>query len=155
LNPFDLKSALLAKHAQHVVLIHFPIALFIASFAFDLLGRWRRSRNLATAAYYNLMAAAVATLPAVATGLLAWRWFLEGEKLKGNLRLHLLFGSLSAGMIWLLAWWRNRLQRDAGQRLTAAYFAVALIAVFVVALTGHLGGILSGVEAPPGLEGPG
>src|SRR5439155_26701628 len=30
-NPFDLKTVLLAKHAQHVVLIHFPIALFIAA----------------------------------------------------------------------------------------------------------------------------
>src|SRR5947209_4088446 len=29
MNPFDLKTVLLAKHAQHVVLIHFPIALFI------------------------------------------------------------------------------------------------------------------------------
>jgi uncharacterized membrane protein len=150
LNPFDLKGALLAKHAQHVVLIHFPIALFIASLGFDVLAHWRRSRDLATAAYYNLMAAAVATVPAVATGLLAWRWLLEGEKLRGNLRLHLVFGSLSAGMIWLLLWWRTRLQPDPRQRLTAAYFAVALIAVFVVAFTGHLGGILSGVEAPPG-----
>jgi hypothetical protein len=26
-NPFDLKTVVLAKHAQHVVLIHFPIAL--------------------------------------------------------------------------------------------------------------------------------
>ena len=28
-NLFDLRTVLLAKHAQHVVLIHFPIALFI------------------------------------------------------------------------------------------------------------------------------
>ena len=27
MNPFDLRSILLARHAQHVVLIHFPIAL--------------------------------------------------------------------------------------------------------------------------------
>jgi uncharacterized membrane protein len=87
LNPFDLKSALLAKHAQHVVLIHFPIALFLASFAFDLLARWRRDRNLATVAYYNLTAAAIATLPAVVTGLIAWQWLLEGEKVRGDLRL--------------------------------------------------------------------
>jgi uncharacterized membrane protein len=46
-NPFDLKAALLEKHAQHVVLIHFPIALFMASFAFDLLARWRRLALLA------------------------------------------------------------------------------------------------------------
>ena len=37
-NLFDLKTALLAKHAQHVVLIHFPVALFIAAVAFDLTG---------------------------------------------------------------------------------------------------------------------
>jgi len=149
MKPFDWKSALLAKHAQHVVLIHFPIALFIASFAFDLLARWRRDRNLATVAYYNLMAAAGAALPTVATGLLAWQWLLEGEKLRGDLRLHLLFGSLSAGMIWGLSWWRVRLRRNPAQPLTAAYWVLALIAVFVVALTGHLGGILSGVESPP------
>ena len=29
MNPFDPKAALLAKHAQHVVLVHFPIALFM------------------------------------------------------------------------------------------------------------------------------
>jgi len=66
----------------------------MASFAFDLLARCRGNRALATAAYYNLMAAAVATLPAVATGLLAWHWQLGGARLKGNLRLHLLLGLL-------------------------------------------------------------
>jgi len=40
LNPFDLKTVLLAKHAQHVVLIHFPIALFIAAVTFDLTAQW-------------------------------------------------------------------------------------------------------------------
>ena len=33
MHPFDIKAALLARHAQHVVLIHFPIALFIAGVA--------------------------------------------------------------------------------------------------------------------------
>ena len=50
-NPFDLKSALLAKHAQHVVLVHFPIALFITSFIFDLLAFWTGIRSLSKAAY--------------------------------------------------------------------------------------------------------
>lgn len=31
MNPFSLREALLARHAQHVVLIHFPIALFLAA----------------------------------------------------------------------------------------------------------------------------
>ena len=34
-NPFDIRTVLRAKHAQQVVLIHFPIALFIAAVGFD------------------------------------------------------------------------------------------------------------------------
>ena len=75
MNPFDLRTALLAKHAQHVVVIHFPIALFMVSFAFDLLALWRRDRT---------MAAAVATVPAVITGLLAWQWQYGGKRLRGE-----------------------------------------------------------------------
>lgn len=149
MNPFDLKAALLAKHAQHVVMIHFPIALFMASAFFGLLARWRREKALATAAYYNLVAAAVTALPAVATGLIAWQWLFEGNKLKGNLRLHLILGLASAGLIWLLAWWRTRQRRRAEEGITVPYLVVELLAVAVIALTGHLGGILSGVEIPP------
>ena len=68
LNPFDLKTVLLAKHAQHVVLIHFPIALFIAAVAFDLMSHWTKRRALADAAYYNLLVAAISTLPVLAAG---------------------------------------------------------------------------------------
>ena len=150
MNPFDLKTALLAKHAQHVVLIHFPIALFMVSFAFDLLALWRDNRQLAIAAYYNLVAAAIATLPAVATGLLAWQWLYGGKKLRGNLRLHLLLGLVSSAMIWLLCWWRTRQQGKPWRRLTPAYLAIELIAVAAITLTGHLCGILSGLEAPTG-----
>lgn len=135
MNPFDLKTALLAKHAQHVVLIHFPIALFMVSCAFDFLARWRRNQNLVTAA--------LTTLPAVATGLLAWRWKLEGKKLRGSLLQHLLSGLISTGMIWLLYWWRKRLPKTTDQ-LVRAYAAIELIAMLTVAFTGYLGGILSG-----------
>ena len=68
LNPFDLKAALLAKHAQHVVLIHFPIALFIAGVAFDFLALWTNRRLLAAAAYCNFLVAALTTVPVLITG---------------------------------------------------------------------------------------
>jgi uncharacterized membrane protein len=77
-NPFDLKSALLAKHAQHVVLIHFPIALFISAVAFDLIAHLTKRRDVADAAYYNLLVAAISTFPVLATGVLAWQFQLEG-----------------------------------------------------------------------------
>jgi hypothetical protein len=88
-NPFDIRTVLLAKHAQHVVLIHFPIGLFTAAVAFDYAAQWTQDRTVAAAAYFNLLLAAVSTVPVVATGLAAWQWALEGQKLKGILLMHL------------------------------------------------------------------
>ena len=98
MNPFDLKSVLLARHAQHVVLIHFPIALFLVSVAFDFAAQWWRTAAFAAVAYYNLTVAAFASVPAVATGLMAWHWQLEGQKIKGTLLLHLLLGLASTAV---------------------------------------------------------
>src|SRR5437879_8594481 len=95
-NPFDPKTVLLAKHAQHVVLIHFPIALFITAVLFDLIAQWTKRRGIADAAYYNLLVAAISTLPVLATGILAWQLQLEGQKLKGSLLLHVILGSVSS-----------------------------------------------------------
>src|SRR5712672_1200162 len=146
-NPFDLKSALLEKHAQHVVLIHFPIALFVAAVAFDLIALWTKRRGLADAAYYNLMAAAISTLPVLVTGLLAWQFQLEGQKLKGILLLHLVLACVSAVMIWLV-WWVHFRVRRRGEGLPSYRIPVELLAIGLVALTAHLGGFLSGVNTP-------
>src|SRR5277367_2621659 len=101
-NPFDLKTVLLARHAQHVVLIHFPIALFVAAVAFDYLAQWKKSPALAAAAYFNLLLAAIFTVPVLISGLAAWQWALEGQKLKGILRMHLILGCTSSVLIWLV-----------------------------------------------------
>jgi uncharacterized membrane protein len=146
-NPFEPKTALLAKHAQHVVLIHFPIALFITAVAFDLIAQWTKQRGLAAAAYYNLLAAAISTLPVLATGLLAWKFQLEGQKLKGILLLHLVLASASTAMIWLV-WWVHFRARRRTVYLPTYRLAVEFMAVALVALTGYLGGFLSGVNVP-------
>jgi uncharacterized membrane protein len=146
-NPFDLKTALFAKHAQHVVLIHFPIALFITAVAFDLLAQWTKRRDLAQAAYYNLLAAAISTVPVLATGLLAWQFQLEGQKLKGILLLHLVLACVSTVMIWLV-WWVHFHARRKTVYLPSYRLALEVLAVGIVALTGHLGGFLSGVNLP-------
>src|ERR1700722_2665983 len=144
-NPFDPKTVFLAKHAQHVVLIHFPIALFLVAVAFDFLAQWTQRRGLGDAAYYNLLAAAVSTVPVLVTGLLAWQFQLEGQKLKGILLLHLVLGSLSTAMIWLV-WWVHFRARRRTVYLPTYRLALEVLAVGIVALTGHLGGFLSGVN---------
>ena len=83
-NPFDPKTVFLAKHAQHVALIHFPIALFITGVAFDSAAQWSKRQVLAAVAGYNLISAAIFTFPVIASGLLAWQWALEGQRVEGD-----------------------------------------------------------------------
>jgi uncharacterized membrane protein len=144
-NPFDLKAALLAGHAQHPVIIHFPIGLFIASVVFDLLAVWRKKPILAAVAYYNLLGAALTVPLAIATGLGAWQWQLEGATLKGNLRLHMICAVTSALLIFFLCWMRSRV-RAKNISPGVSYVTVTLFALMAITLTGHLGGIVSGVE---------
>ena len=146
-NPFDLKTVFLAKHAQHVVLVHFPIALFLTAVAFDLIAQWTKRVGLAESAYYNLLVAAISTLPVLATGILAWQFQLEGQKLKGILLLHLVLACVSSVMIWLVWWVHFRARRQA-EVLPSYRLAVEFLGVGLVALTGHLGGFLSGVNGP-------
>lgn len=148
LNPFDLKAALTAKHAQHVVLIHFPIALFIAGAAFDFAAHWTKQQSLAAAAYLNFLVSAVASIPTMITGLLAWQWQLEGQRLKGTLLLHLIFGVASGALIcvvWLIHW---SARRAANEKLRLFCLPLEALTAVLLAVTGHLGGFLSGVNVP-------
>ena len=147
INPFDLKTAFLAKHAQHIVLIHFPIALFVSAVAFDLIAQWTKRRGLADAAYYNLLVAAISTVPVLGTGLLAWQFQLEGQKLKGILLLHLVFGCISSALI-LVVWYVHYRGRRQAIPLPNYRLLIEFLAVGIVALTGHLGGFVSGVNGP-------
>ena len=146
-NPFDLKTALFAKHAQHVVLIHFPIALFITAVAFDLIAQWTKRRGVADAAYYNLLVAATSTLPVLGTGILAWQFQLDGQKLKGILLLHLVLACVSSVMICLV-WWVHFRARRRAEVLPSYRLALEILGVGIIALTGHLGAFLSGVNTP-------
>jgi uncharacterized membrane protein len=145
-NPFDWRTVVLAKHAQHVVLIHFPIALFIAGVAFDLFARGKRAQLMAGAAFLNLSGAALMVFPTAMTGLLAWKFALEGVSLKGMLLWHLVAAS-AAILLVLVSWWIHWTNRNSQSETLPSYrFAVEILGVALIALTAHLGGFLSGVN---------
>src|SRR6202021_3458095 len=146
-NPIDPKTVLLAKHAQHVVLIHFPIGLFITGVAFDFIASWSKRRGWADAAYYNLLVAAIATVPVVATGILAWQFALEGQRLKGILLQHLILGCLSTVLIWLVCWIHVRARRREAE-LPGFRVPLELLGLAELALAGLPRAFLAGVNGP-------
>lgn len=142
---FDPRNVLLARHAQHVVLIHFPIAMFISGALFDMLSRGQPDSPLGAAAYFNLLSAGVTMAPTVATGFLAWRFALEGQHLKGFLLWHLVAASVAAALVIVcaLVHWHSRRQV---RRLPGFRIVLEAVGVVTLAVTAHLGGFLSGVN---------
>jgi len=146
LNFFDLRSIFLAKHAQHIVLIHFPIALFMSGVLLDLLSRFKRFSQFANAAYLNLSLAAAFVPPTILTGLLAWHFALAGQRLKGLLLWHMV-AAITAALLVLTSWWLHwRGRKHDSQALPRSRIVIEIIGVALVALTAHLGGFLSGVN---------
>lgn len=132
---------------MHVVLIHFPIALFLTGCLFDLLSLGNDRPALAATAYFNLLGAAIMVIPTALTGLLAWQFALGGARLKGVLLMHLVFGVASAVLIVLVSWIHLRARRRATP-LPRFRFPIEIATAALVGLTAHLGGFLTGVNGP-------
>jgi uncharacterized membrane protein len=146
-SPFNWRSVLLARHAQHVVLIHFPIALFITGVLFDVAAARFGQAQLKAAAYWNFCVAAVFTIPVLLTGVIAWQWALEGQRLKGTLLLHLLTALGATTVIWIVWWMEFRARQGRASRAAElCKFALEFLGVALLGLAGHLGGFLSGVN---------
>ena len=142
----DLQTMFLEKHAQHVVLIHFPIALFMSGVVFDLLSRGKRDSQLARAAYLNLSVAALTTLPAIITGVLAWQFAFGGTPLDGMILFHLIAASV-AGVLVVASWWIHwRRRRSELQPLFRYRIPIEVLGIIVIALAAHTGGFVSGVN---------
>ena len=142
----DVKTMLLERHAQHVVLIHFPIALFMIGVIFDLLSRGKRDSQFSRAAYLNLSVAAVTVLPAIITGLLAWQLAFGGTPLDGMILFHLVAASF-AGFLVVASWWIHwRRRRSEILALFRYRIPIELLGIIVIAVAAHTGGFVSGVN---------
>jgi uncharacterized membrane protein len=72
-------------NTRNTWLIHFPTARFIVGVAFDWLAVRTKKEMFATAAFLNLSVAAASVFPVVLSGLIAWQWQLDGQRVKGVL----------------------------------------------------------------------
>ncbi len=132
------------KHAQHPVITHFPIALFVFGFLLDILAWWKKNTQMAYAGYLCLIGAAITAPLSVITGLLAWHFVFggfSGTPLTGVALYHLILACVTTVLMLILAF-----QRKKNQEITPGYLTVAFITVIILSITGHLGGTLSGVN---------
>lgn len=128
----------------HFIFIHFPIALLLFSFVFDLLARLTKKQEWHTAGFLSLLIGTLGAVASVITG--------PEEARNPLFPTHELFGKLT--MIWFIllslvrCYYRLRKSQDIGGK--PAYLIAALIGICLLTYTGHLGGQMVHRPRPAG-----
>jgi uncharacterized membrane protein len=131
---------------MHGGMTHFPIALVMASIAFDLAGlvapesadKSRRA-DLRAAGFYTLILAALSSFGAVASGLVLSHGEIWGG---GNLARHHTFLWPAFGLVIALALWRLVVGNHASSRAFKVYLAASVITGAMMGTAGYWGGEL-------------
>ena len=148
MHPFNLREALLAKHAQHVVLIHFPIALCIAGVTFDFVAYFTKRSALPRPPTTTSSWPRSATVPGRCDRSTCLAIPARRATTEGNTVATLAAGVTSSAMICVIWYVHFRSRRAPEQKLPRYCLAIELVAMGLIALTAHLGGYLSGVNIP-------
>lgn len=125
----------------HVVVLHFPIALIIASLLAEVIYAVTKATGLAQAGRFCLWLGTLGALAATFTG---WAHLTTSNWADNSLaNQHALLGYIMAGVAvaaLIAGEWRLRQKENRPARMI--YWLMLLAAAGLVAYTGHLGGIL-------------
>lgn len=130
------------KKPIHPILVHFPIALVLTSFAADLIYFFSSLETLRHAGWWMLAAAAAAGSLTVAAGVFDMRRAELQESVHARVHQHMWVGMAFFAVICGLAAWRWTFFDDPAKPLTALYLDFAFLAVALAAFQGWLGGEL-------------
>lgn len=122
----------------HPILLHFPIALIIMTFFAELLYLFFPKPIFDFSARFMIIAAAVAVVPTILSGLALSEGHPYPASLSGIFYLHRFFG-FSTGAATILAAGLSVVYT----KKTAVYYITLFITVVLVILTGFAGGILT------------
>lgn len=123
----------------HPILVHFPIALIVAAFGCELVSTATRSREWHVAAVANLRIGAVFAVGSVIAGwIFAWSPMVD---MSPSLEWHRWVGACTA-LVAVGTGFSADSAVDGSSRSIWMYRAALGTAAALVAVTGHLGGVL-------------
>jgi uncharacterized membrane protein len=126
----------------HPLLVHFPIALLLASVVLSWADLLWKGKNFERAAWYTLLLGLTGTVVTVATGLIAAQDVPPGSPAQATLNTHRLLGVATFVVFGLQAIcaWRNKGVYSPGKR--ALHTAIQLVGVALIVTVGFFGGEL-------------
>jgi len=119
----------------HVLVLHLPIGIILVAVALDWVARKPRFRGLAAVSPFLWALAAVS---AVATAALGYMHLAEGKFSGDSAAAHRFFGT-SVAVFTVVIWWLSR-RPELYKRVNVA---TGIVALALVAITGHFGGNLT------------
>ncbi len=128
------------RHPSHPLFVHFPAALPIAAFAFDIASRVHADLTLPRAALYNLAFALGMALPAAITGLVDYLPMVPGSR-KRRLGTYHLLSQVAAVSLFAVSLALRALEYDAG-RTPPAEMAILGLGCLAVIVGNYFGGTL-------------
>ncbi|MBX3110681.1 MAG: hypothetical protein KF857_01620 [Fimbriimonadaceae bacterium] len=126
---------LVPAHSFHPTIVHFPIALFLFGAFLEVLGKLKRKSGLRDAAWPCLLGGALVSVPTVALGFTAA--IRLGYGLNGKAETHMLLALAASGCMLAVVARRRTAHLD-----SPGYWVALVVGAGLVALAGHLGGML-------------
>ena len=134
-------KASIAGHPVHPMLIPFPLALWVTSFAADILFYFLRHPTLLVISKFLLAAGCLGAVAAAIPGIIDWLSIKNGNVKKvanWHARLNIIALVVFAISLFLRL---GRYSHFVGRRLTLP-FLLSLVGVILIAISGWLGGEL-------------
>lgn len=127
-------KARFGNHPVHPMLIPFPIGLWIFSLVADFIFRAGGNPAWSTVAYYSMAGGIIGAIAAAIPGFLDYL-SMDPSRTKHIASRHML---LNVGALVLFIW--NFFLREPGAAIGAFPFILSIVAVFLILVSGWLGG---------------
>jgi uncharacterized membrane protein len=129
-------------HPIHPMIVHFPIALLIASVVFDVLAfRWL-TKSFHEASFYTLIGGLLGAVLAIVTGSLAEDLVVKGGAPKAIIERHETLAYAASALFAALLAMKILIRSERLRELPALSLAVGLVGLGVLSAAGYFGGNL-------------
>lgn len=137
----DLKQARFLGHPIHMMIVHFPMALWPFGFVLDLTGTVTGNASFAAAAFYCITGGIVGALAAATAGAMDYLSIPSEHKAWKTASVHALL-NVTGLMIWAGLWGVRLKQYPKIEPATTAILVCEGVAVLGLLVSAHLGGEL-------------
>lgn len=126
----------------HPLIVHFPIALLMASVLFDLAASWSRMEVFEKVAKWNLAVGVLAGIAAVVSGLLAEESVPQFPVIYETVERHEALAFVTLGVFAILFLWRFLKDGKFFTQWRAFYLVLAVVGILILGATAYYGGEL-------------